>query len=238
MTEIILQILEIVGTVAFAVSGAVVSIRKNLDLFGVLFVGCISAVGGGVMRDLLIGVTPPAIFSNVHILLVAAGSALIVFLFAYFYHKKYDLAKARLESVNNVFDAFGLAAFAVMGTEIGFVRGVSDNALLTVMLGLFTAVGGGVLRDVLTASTPYIFKKHVYALAALGGGVLYYVLRCFTADTLAPSLIAMTLIVLIRLLAAKYRWSLPKVKEGEVWEETSAKGSPAQEKQEETTNVA
>ena len=173
MTEILLQILEIVGTVAFAVSGAFVSIKAGLDLFGILFVGCISAVGGGIMRDCLIGRTPPAIFSNVHILLIAALSALCVFLFAYFYRKKFDNWKERVEQVNNVFDAFGLAAFAVMGTEIGFMYGLSANGVLTVTLGLLTAVGGGVLRDVLTASTPYIFKKHVYAIAALVGGILY-----------------------------------------------------------------
>lgn len=213
MTEIILQVLEIVGTIAFAVTGAFVSIRANLDLFGVLFVGCISAVGGGIIRDLILGATPPAIFSNLPILLVAALSALGVFLFAYFYRKKFDGIKDRLEAVNNIFDAFGLAAFAVMGTELGFVKGVGDNAVLTLTVGLLTAVGGGMLRDVLTASTPYIFKKHVYALAALSGIGLYYVLRLFTTDTLFPSLIAMALIVALRLLATKYRWSLPKIKD-------------------------
>ncbi len=212
MTEIILQILEIVGTIAFAVTGAFVSIRADLDLFGVVFVGCISAVGGGIIRDLILGATPPAIFSNLPILLVAALSALGVFLFAYFYRKKFDVIKDRLEAVNNVFDAFGLAAFTIMGTELGFQYGVANNAVLTLTIGLLTAVGGGMLRDVLTASTPYIFKKHVYALASLGGGVAYYLLRLFITDTLVPSLIAMALIVALRLLATKYRWSLPKIK--------------------------
>lgn len=212
MAEIILRVLEIVGTIAFAVTGAGVSIKADLDLFGVVFVGCISAVGGGIMRDLLLGITPPAIFSNLLILGIAALAALVTFLFAYFAHKKFDAMKSRLEALNNICDAFGLAAFAVMGTEIGFVHGVSYNALLTVTSGLLTAVGGGMLRDVLTASTPYIFKKHVYALTALAGGILYYVLRLHIRDTLFPSLLAMALIVFLRLLATKYRWSLPKVR--------------------------
>ena len=238
MTEILLQILEIVGTIAFAVTGAVVSIRANLDLFGVLFVGCISAVGGGIMRDLLLGSTPPAIFSNLPILLVAVLSALGVFLFAYFYHKKFDDMKERLESVNNVFDAFGLAAFAVMGTEIGFVKGVADNAVLTLTIGLLTAVGGGILRDVLTDSTPYIFKKHVYALAALGGSGLYYVLRLFMTDTLVPSLLAMLLIVSVRLLARKYLWSLPKIKQENNAEKKTDSGVGEQIKQNDPTQAA
>ena len=209
-SEIILLILEIVGTVAFAVSGAFVAVKAKLDLFGVLFIGCITAVGGGITRDILIGQTPPAIFSNLYVLLIAAITSLTVFVIAYVMHRKFLVAYERIEPIQNVFDAFGLAAFSVMGTELAFVHGLQENAILAVLLGLLTGVGGGVLRDVMTSTTPYIFKKHIYAIASILGALIYYVMRLNMDDTLLPSVVAMVLVVCVRLLAAKYRWSLPK----------------------------
>ncbi|MBQ2740640.1 MAG: TRIC cation channel family protein [Clostridia bacterium] len=213
-SEIILLVLEIIGTVAFAVSGAFAAIKAKLDIFGVLFIGCITAVGGGITRDLLIGDTPPRIFDNLHILAIAATSAVVVFVAAYLSRKQFLITYEHFEPIQNVFDAFGLAAFSVTGTEIAFTSGLAENPVLAILLGVLTGVGGGVFRDVLTSTTPYIFKKHVYALASIGGASVYYVMRSFveTKTPLMPSLVAMVLVVLVRLLAAKYRWSLPKVK--------------------------
>ena len=213
--EIILLILEIVGTVSFAVSGAFVAIKAKLDVFGVVFIGCVTAVGGGIIRDLLIGQTPPAIFSNLYILLIAAVASAAVFVAAYATRKRFLAAYEKIEPIQNVFDAFGLAAFSVMGTEIAFIHGISDNAVLAILLGMLTGVGGGMFRDVLTDTTPYIFKKHVYALASIAGAALYYVLRILVDGTLVASIVAMAAVVVLRLLAAKYRWSLPKVHLGE-----------------------
>lgn len=208
---IILKVLEIVGTIAFAVSGAFVAIKAKLDLFGVLFIGCITAVGGGIVRDLLIGATPPAIFSNAHILFVALGASFLVFLLAYIKRKDFEEIQKKVEYVNTFFDAVGLAAFTVMGTEVAFVEGLSENAFLSIALGMLTGVGGGIFRDVLTDTTPYIFKKHVYALASIGGAAVYYAIRYHVAQAWIPSLIAGLLIVAVRMLAAHFRWSLPKV---------------------------
>lgn len=212
--EIILLILEIVGTVSFAVSGAFVAIKAKLDVFGVVFIGCVTAVGGGIVRDLLIGQTPPAIFSNLYILLIAAVASAAVFIIAYATRKRFLSAYEKIEPIQNVFDAFGLAAFSVMGTEIAFIHGISDNAVLAILLGMLTGVGG-MFRDVLTDTTPYIFKKHVYALASIAGAALYYVLRILVDGTLVASVVSMAVVVVLRLLAAKYRWSLPKVHLGE-----------------------
>ena len=110
-----------------------------------------------------------------------------------------------------MFDAIGLAAFTVMGTELAFTAGIHENIFLALTMGVLTGVGGGVIRDVLINTTPYIFKKHIYALASLSGGVIYYAARLFTVNPIVPSLIAMALVISLRLLAAKYRWSLPKV---------------------------
>ena len=211
ITEIILFILEIVGTVAFAVSGAFVAIKAKFDIFGVLVIGCITAVGGGITRDILIGATPPAIFSKLYIVGIAGFTSLIVFIVAYLKRKKFDEIRERIENINNIFDAIGLAAFTVMGTELAFSKGLSDNVFLSIILGVLTGVGGGVLRDILTETPPYIFKKHVYAVAAIAGSGLYYVLRLFIESTILSSCVAMLFIIGVRLLAAKYRWSLPKI---------------------------
>ena len=210
-TETILFILEIVGTISFAVSGAFVAIKAKFDVFGVLVIGCITAVGGGIMRDILIGKFPPIIFSKVYILLIACASALIVFLISYQQRKKFDGLRDKIEHINNVFDAIGLAAFTVMSTELAFTYGFSDNVFLSLVLGVLPSVGGGLLRDILTETPPYIFTKHVYAVAALGGSTLYYVIRLFVENTIFPGAFALFFIIGIRMLATKYRWKLPKI---------------------------
>ena len=211
MLETVLLVLEIIGTISFAVSGTFVAIRKCLDIFGVVFIGCITAVGGGILRDLLIGITPPAIFSNLYILLIAAFSAIITFVFAYIVRDKFTSLSNKIEHINNLFDALGLAAFSVMGTEIAFMQGLSGNIPLSILLGMLTGCGGGMIRDVLTSNTPYIFKKHVYALASIGGAVLYFVLRLMFTSTVIPTIAGMAFVLVVRMLATKYRWSLPKI---------------------------
>ena len=146
-TDIVLFILEIVGTISFAVSGAFLAIKAKFDVFGVLVIGCITAVGGGIMRDILIGNFPPMVFSRVYIVLIALASALAAFLISYKYRKRFDGTREKIEHINNIFDAIGLATFTVMGTELAFTNGVADNVFLSLVLGVLTGVGGGVLRD-------------------------------------------------------------------------------------------
>lgn len=210
-TDVILFILEVVGTISFAVSGAFVAIKVKFDIFGVLVIGSITAVGGGIMRDILIGNVPPTIFSRVYILFIACASALAVFLISYKQRKKFDGVRGKIEHINNIFDALGLAAFTVMGTELAFTNGLNDNVFLSLVLGVLTGVGGGVLRDILTETPPYIFKKHVYAVAALGGAILYYVMRLYIENTIFPGALGIAFIFGIRMLATKYRWKLPKI---------------------------
>ena len=211
--EIIVNILVILGTVAAGISGAFVAIKAKLDLFGVVFVGCVTAVGGGMCRDVLIGQIP-AIFSNLYLLFIAMGTSVAVFIISYIMSKKFELIRKKVEQVNNVFDSIGLAAFTVVGVNVAFTSGnafVYENAVLSVLLGLLTGVGGGVFRDVLTATTPFIFKKHIYALASLGGAVIHYILRYFTGYTIIAAAASMSFIIVIRMLATKFRWEVPKV---------------------------
>lgn len=209
--EVILLILEIIGTISFAVSGAFVAIKAKFDIFGVLVIGCITAVGGGIMRDILIGKVYPTIFDRWYIALVACASALMVFLISYKQRKKFDGMRGRVEHINNIFDALGLAAFTVMGTELAFTYQLQENVFLSLVIGVLSAVGGGVLRDILTETPPYIFTKHVYAMASIGGAILYYVLRMCMKSTIFPGILGMLFVFGVRMLATKYHWKLPKI---------------------------
>ncbi len=134
-----------------------------------------------------------------------------MFIIAYIYRQRFDRLRERIERINTVFDAVGLAAFTAMGTEIAFTAGVWNNPFLAVTLGVLSGVGGGILRDILTETPPYIFKKHIYAVASIGGAVLYYVVRYYCEYTVLATALTLVTIVAVRLLAAHFRWSLPKI---------------------------
>ena len=203
--------MEWIGTIAFAVSGALIAVSNSLDLFGVIFLGCITAVGGGILRDILLEQCPPAIFSNTPVLLVAAITSVAVFIIAYLNRQHFNTLKDKIERINNLFDAVGLAAFSVIGTEIACTAGFSNKILFSVIMGMITGVGGGMFRYVFVASSPYILKKHIYALASLFGSILYYIIREYAENTVLGTIAAMLSVVLIRMLATKYRWKLPKL---------------------------
>lgn len=209
--DIALLVLEIVGTVAFAISGALVSIKAKLDMLGVILLGCITAVGGGIIRDLIIGRTPPAVFSRSYMVLIAVAVSVVVFVVSYIKRRHFTEMRKKIEHINNFFDAVGLAAFSVMGTETAFAYGLEDKLLLSVTLGVLTGVGGGLIRDVLVNDTPYILKKHVYALVSILGSLMYYILRFYLENSIIFIAIPVVMIVVLRMLAARFRWSLPRV---------------------------
>ena len=206
----IIYIMELIGTIAFAISGALIAVRRSLDLFGVVLVGCITSVGGGIMRDLFLGKLPPNIFSNVIVLIIAAITAIVVFVISYFNANKFESFEKRIESINNFFDAVGLAAFSAIGTEMACELGFSDMAIFSISMGLLTGIGGGIIRDILVDSTPYVLKKHIYALASIIGSTIYYIIR-INGNKIVALIISIPIIVIIRLLAAKYHWKLPKI---------------------------
>ena len=211
METTVIMVTEIIGTVAFALSGSIIAARYGLDLFGVVLVGCVTAVCGGMLRDVMLGRFPPAIFSNITLLTVAAATSLAVFIIFYFNSNKFEKLERRIENVNIFFDAVGLAAFSVTGMETAFAAGRGDNMLLTVSMGVITGIGGGIVRDILVDKIPYVLKKHIYALASIAGCVIYYAIRQAGSKT-AALFVALPVIVIIRLLAAKYHWKLPRIK--------------------------
>ena len=200
---------ELIGTIAFSISGAMLAIERNLDLFGVVFLGAVTAIGGGIIRDLLLGQIPPQAFLNYIYMLFAVVTALVVFVIAHWRARQGKSIAFINDTVLNIFDAAGLGIFSVIGVQNTISAGFGDNAFFCVFLGLTTGVGGGMLRDVLSRSTPAVLRKHIYALASLAGALCYYLLQIY-----APAvsiLVSTLLVVVLRVLASHYRWTLPRI---------------------------
>lgn len=202
--------LELIGVAAFAVSGAMVAIEKKADIFGVIFLAVTTALGGGVIRDVLLGQLPPKMFTSYVYLLVAALSAVIVFVDAYIRREKYRQNMGRLDSINNIFDSIGLAVFTVSGMNMAM--SVSDNAVLILFLGMTTGVGGGMLRDMLTNAMPIVLRKRIYAVASLLGGGLYYTMYALNVNEALSAICGMLFIVVLRIMATVLKWNLPTAK--------------------------
>ena len=203
-------VLELIGAAAFAISGAMAAIKRKADIFGVVFLGVITALGGGVIRDVLIGQLPPKMFISYAYLLASLLVSLIVFFDAYIRREKYFANKDKLSEINNIFDAVGLAVFTISGMNTAM--GVSDNVILILTLGVITGVGGGMLRDMMTNTMPKVLRKRVYAVASLMGGALYYVLYLIGVNDILSAVIGMVTIFVLRVLATAYKWNLPSVK--------------------------
>ncbi len=206
----ILLTIELLGTIAFAISGAMIAIDRELDLFGVLILGCVTACGGGIVRDVLLGQTPPQSFVNGIYLTVAAITGMLVFLSARYRRRTHPAPPPHIyDFMLNLCDAAGLGIFSAIGVQNTIAAGYGDNAFFCIFLGVCTGVGGGTLRDMMSGAIPAIFRRHVYALASIAGAVVYYYVRPFGYG-LAMG-VTILLVVALRLLASHYRWSLPKL---------------------------
>ena len=205
--DLFLLIAELVGTVSFAASGALLGLKKEMDIFGVAIMGVITACGGGVLRDLFLGQLPPVMFREPVYALTAVGVSVLLFLPGV--RRVLVHQERAYELFSLVTDAAGLGVFTAAGVSAAFTAGFGENVFFAVFLGTITGVGGGVLRDLLGGDRPYIFVKHIYALASLAGAVTCALLWNVTGDAVAM-IVCCGLVFLIRLLAAHFRWSLPK----------------------------
>lgn len=202
-------LVEAAGTIAFASSGAMIAIKKNLDLLGVIVLGVTTAVGGGMLRDIIIGNVPPTLFKDPIYVLLAFITVMVLFMIVRC--NQQILASRSIESyekVMNIFDAVGLGAFTVTGIDTGVLAGYGDFHFLIIFLGVITGIGGGILRDIMAGQTPFILKKHVYACASIAGALAYVFLMEFINES-AAMLTGAFLVILIRMLAAHYCWDLP-----------------------------
>ncbi len=196
----LLLVLDLAGVFVFSLSGALVGVRNRLDVFGVLVLAGLTGLGGGLVRDVLIGAVPPASLADWRYLLVPLVGALITFRF----HPRLS----RIERHISWFDALGLGLFAVTGATKAMAYGL--NPLASALLGMLTGVGGGVLRDVMAGRTPLVLKEDVYALAALAGAGVAVV--AWSGGWYGPvtAVLAAGVCVTIRLLALRHRWQLPR----------------------------
>lgn len=201
-------VVNIIGTLAFAASGAMIGLNKNMDIFGVCILGLSTATGGGVIRDLILGLTPPMAFQDPTCAILSLATSAV-----FFSRRVRRLLMHNPHHYNYLLfwmDTLGLGAFSVIGVQLAFEQADHPTFFLLAFVGTLTGVGGGVLRDLLAQEVPYIFVKHIYACASLAGAALCAGLWRFGS---VPAMLAgMAAVVLIRVLAAHYRWNLPKAK--------------------------
>ncbi len=211
IADIFFYIAEVVGLVAFAVAGAMIAIDRGLDLFGVVFITFVNSFGGGMMRDLLIGEIPPKMFYSYEYIIYVAVSAVAVIVTVAILKEKFFRNRLVIDKVINIFDAVGLGAFAIVGVRAGISAGFGDNVFFCTFLGMTTGIGGGILRDLLSHAKPLVLVKQIYALAAIVGGLLYFYMEKLGVSYAVSIISSISLVVVIRILAAHFRWDLPKV---------------------------
>ena len=202
-----LIILESVCVMFFSMSGAIVAIEKKMDLFGVAIMGLTTSIGGGIIRDLILDITPPMSLRHPRIAIIAIVTSIIFFI--PYIRRKIQEEEKIYNILMFITDSIGLGLFTVIGVQTAINNGFSDNYFLQVFVGVISGVGGGVLRDVLAGNRPYIFIKHFYANAALIGAIVCVILWNIVGS-LAAMLISASIIFILRVLAAHFHWSLPK----------------------------
>ncbi len=203
--------MELLGTISFAASGAIVGINRGMDIFGVCVLGVVTAVGGGMTRDVILRIVPGALTNPIYVL-VAVSTALLVFIGLYFKRNLLQGKPGELyDKAMLIMDSIGLGIFTAVGVTTGINTGYPDNMFLLTFLGTLTGVGGGLLRDMMAGVPPYIFVKHVYASASVIGAIsCAWIYRGF--GQVPAMIISSILVVLIRFLAAHYHWNLPRMK--------------------------
>jgi len=177
--DLLLTILEYVGTIAFAISGALLAIENKMDILGVMILGCTTAVGGGLFRDILIGRPMPLMFENPTYVIVACLTTLVVFITMSILHNFKMVESKSYKIAYTLIDSLGLGVFVVVGVKLTRDFGIT-NPFLIIFSSVLTAVGGGLLRDIMSARIPAIFRKHIYCVAAIVGSLLFYSITYYT----------------------------------------------------------
>lgn len=191
--------LDFIGTMVFAMSGVLTAAEKRLDLFGAMIIGVVTAVGGGTTRDLLLGITPVTWLSTPWYLFVILAGVFIAVIF------RNTLASLRRTLF--IFDTIGIGVFTVIGLEKALNLGV--HPAVAVVMGMTTAVIGGVIRDTLTNDVPLIFHREIYATACILGAMFYLLLVWLGVDSSLNQLLTVAVIITIRLLSIYFNWSIP-----------------------------
>ncbi len=205
-------ILEVIGTVTFAFAGAMIGIDNDLDFFGINVAAVATATGGGMTRDIILGNTPPMLFRDPTFFTIALVSSFITI--GFYQTLSQSKYKNSILFIINTLDAVGLAIFTIVGMQIARDLNFGDNMFLVIFVGALSAVGGGLLRDIMVNRTPVILQKEVYATASIIGAVVYYILWNLGNDIIAVG-IPLVLIFGIRMWAITKNVNLPYVKKND-----------------------
>ncbi|KIC00167.1 MULTISPECIES: trimeric intracellular cation channel family protein [unclassified Flavobacterium] len=193
------SLLDIIGTMAFAMSGALTAMNKRLDPFGVFIIAFVTAVGGGTVRDVLIGRTPVGWMLDLKYVYVI----ILGFILSVIFRKKFDKLRTSLF----LFDTIGLGVFTLIGLERGIITGL--HPIICIALGTMTACFGGVTRDILCNEIPVIFRREIYATICILGGIVFFALKKLNLNDDILYLVTCVVIIIVRLMAVKYKWYLP-----------------------------
>jgi len=202
----IFDFLDLLGTAAFAISGALFAIKKRMDTFGVLIIAFVTAVGGGTLRDMLIGAERITWMKDLNYIYVIFISVILAIVF----RKKIGYLSKSLF----LFDTIGLGIFTIIGTEIGLQN--DFHPLICVALGMITATFGGVIRDTLSNEIPLIFQKEIYATACIIGSSTFLILNNYGVDPNLNNILTILMIIVVRLIAVKFKLKLPTFYSSEV----------------------
>ena len=200
--EVFIYFLDLLGTAAFAVTGAIKAVEHKADIFGIIVLATVVGVAGGVTRDVIFGKFPNSLSDPIYVGITVAIGVAIFFLFSHF--------KKRL-GVWLIFDAVGLGVFSVVGATIAYEI-VGLSFLPIIFGGMITAIGGGILRDIFVRETPIVFVKEIYAVASFVGILVFYFILSAGADLYVATIVGLVVATGLRLVAMKLNWNLPKVK--------------------------
>jgi len=198
--NIVLTVTNYIGIVAFAVSGSMKAIRKGMDLLGVIVLGFVTTLGGGIISNVLLGIYPPVNLTYLPYPLTAIAAGVATFVFYRFFN---NVGKPLIYA-----DAVGLGAFSASGASLAY--SVSHNPLLVTLVGAITAVGGGVVRDLLANEIPMVLTREFYATAAIIGSLTYFMLRLIGLGDSTSALVSMIATIALRFIAVRFRWELPR----------------------------
>jgi uncharacterized membrane protein YeiH len=196
----LIQFLDLFGTMAFAVTGALKAVEHRLDIFGVIFLAAITGLAGGIIRDVVLGRIPPTGISELSFVSIAIITAIAVFFL-------YPKIKGQL-GLFLIFDAVGLGVFTIIGATIA-LNIYGFNVLLMVFAGMITAIGGGIIRDALVNETPLVFRKELYASISFVGVLLYSLLIYVGINLDISSILCIVFVTFFRIMAIHYKWNLP-----------------------------
>ncbi len=195
-----IQILDIIGTIAFAISGALAALSKKLDAFGVIIIAFVTAAGGGTLRDILLGVSPVSWMTNMNLVYTILICVIVTFIFS--------KRLLKLRKTLFLFDSVGIGIYTVVGLEMGLIAGL--HPIICVTLGCISACFGGVIRDILVNEIPVIFRKNIYATACIAGGSVYFILLRFNVPENIIFIASGVSVIMIRILAVHFKWQLPR----------------------------